>query len=170
MSVHWNPAYYLKHAWEKTHSIWGKICIVLFYLFVWLNILAAVIQALIPTSQGIGCYLDAAGDEYSRTILQCWLVDLNIFIIFFLLYADRGGIKFWNVLMVFVAFALYGWTNVRYLHSFDFSTTAAAGCANDSYKTYNWINILWPALAAICAFLEERADPGTSDETQPLNP
>ena len=101
--------HYLKHAWEATHSVWGKSCIVLFYLFIWLQIIWAI-QLVIAPKKGWECYYEGVHSDYAAEFILVYLRGMNVITVGFYLYADRGGIKVWNVATVFIINAI--WTLV----------------------------------------------------------
>ncbi|KAL7576818.1 hypothetical protein ACA910_013833 [Epithemia clementina (nom. ined.)] len=101
--MHWNdPLYYLSQAWETTHSVWGKICLVVFYSFVWLNIFWSLAEIVNPWD-GYECV--AAHTPDSETFVATTLIrGLNLFSLGFFLLANGtgGGIQVGNVAMVFL--------------------------------------------------------------------
>ena len=156
--------YYLKHAWDATHSVWGKACIVLFYLFIWLQIVWAVQLVIAPTF-GWECYYDGLSDYAEAFVVKC-MRGMNIITVGFFLYADRGGIKVWNVGMVFIVTLAY-----------TLAITSGGGvvldgapedCSFDSAAAMFWGLFWWSALALLLSFLEHRAAAGTSGERTPL--
>lgn len=169
MAMHLNPIYYLTNAWDATHSIWGKICIVLFYTFIWLQILWALELVIWPRA-GWECLYEGLS-EYAATGLESYLVAMNILTIGFYLYADRGGIKLWNVGMVFFFNAwwtmsiLSGWKDTKTLEG------APQGCddvINGGLLVFR-ILFWWSFAALACSFMEHINRPsGTPSETAPI--
>jgi hypothetical protein len=167
-----NPMFHLKHAWENTHRVWGKVTIVLFYVYVWYNIVASLLSLTFPSLMGTACYMDNE-TEYGSSAMTLGFNIAYLYVIGFLLYADRGGIRFWNVTMVFVfsminLYWLWTWNNK--MMSMD---GAPSGC-NDGAGTQIMVFTIWIALAWIFSFLEHRAAGGGSggdgpNESTPLN-
>mmetsp|Transcript_36041 Transcript_36041/g.55367 ORF Transcript_36041/g.55367 Transcript_36041/m.55367 type:complete len:181 (+) Transcript_36041:148-690(+) len=94
----------MKQAWQSTNSIWGKFCIILFYSFVWMQILGAVWSQFAPTT-GWEC-LWATVQESDMRLLIATIKSCNIWILGFFLLSNRGGIEVWNVFMVWIHYLL----------------------------------------------------------------
>lgn len=52
----WNPVNQIKEAWNSTTTTWGKLAVLMFYVYLWLGILSGLVSVLFPSSQGIDCY------------------------------------------------------------------------------------------------------------------
>jgi hypothetical protein len=166
-----NPMFYLKHAWENTHSIWGKMTIVLFYVYIWLMIIASFIYMVWPNLMGT-CFLEKESDYASATIVSLMRTG-NLFSLGFFLYADRGGIKFWNVTMVVVISLIniwFAWTWAR-----DWKTLEGAPkhCSDNGIMTQSLVAVIWITVSWVFSFLEHRAGHSgsrgsTTNESTPL--
>jgi len=154
-----NPSVYLQHAWSSTKTVWGKIALILFYLYIWVTILSSLWTIIAPGSQGASCYLDALHDsEKANDIAGMRMYSLTLVAFFF--YADKGGLHVWNVSIVAVYAVL-----IAFLNNF---MTYPESCAGG--KTATWIWAAWAVLALIFAVLEDRlGDHGSAEETQPIN-
>ena len=144
-----NPMYYLRHAWEATHSYWGKACIVLFYSFLWIQILGAA-WSLYDAETGWDCLYDTVADNDSNMIVATFKV-VNFWILGFMLYADRGGIKVWNVFMVALFYV------VQWLLYKPAITEFLADACPDDLRTMNISMIvtqIWIFLALGSSFME----------------
>ena len=166
MSMNCNPIHYLKHAWSNTNSIWGKICIVLFYVFIWLQIIGAVWSMFDITGGGAwDCMWDSVSAKDQAMIMSTMKV-MNFWILGFMLYADRGGIKVWNVLMVAV------WYLIQWLMYKPIITAFLEDPCPDELQQMNTamiVSIVWIFLAVLFSFVDNRkADSGTSEENQAL--
>jgi len=167
MTASFNPMFYLKHAWERTNSAWGKAAIVLFYTFVWFQIIGAIL-ALVSPFAGCGCSTGQLTEEESLW-MGSLLRQLNVFALGFFLYADRGGIKAWNVAMVFVVYVAWGSLAI---------STAKIMMESKKFKecddlskgvTMVWTTMVWSALSLAAAIVDERiGNGGTAGETTPL--
>jgi hypothetical protein len=177
---HFNPLYYLRHAWDRTSTIFGKIAIILFYSYIWIQIISAIVTIIDPGSQGIACFFDIGknGDDvddnpYTKSLAIAWLRMANLAILGFLLYADRGGIKSWNVAMVFFFTSMSVWINVSWMNSVQGGGEEEACVA--PWKTASWVCLSWIGAALLSAILEDAGvlssnrPSGTSEEEQPLN-
>jgi hypothetical protein len=163
-----NPMYHLKHAWEGTTTVWGKVCIVLFYSFVWLNILLSI-QEIIAPELGAECFYQGLSD-YVLAGIDALMRGLQIFTIGFLLYADRGGIKVRNVSMVFFVFLFFAIVLFKAMNAYPSLDGYPSECDMTLLFTMNCVFVVWPGLALIASILEARASAGNSSsgETQPL--
>ena len=95
---------------------------------------------------------------------------MNIMALGFLLYADRGGIKVWNVGMVF-AFFLGIFASFLFYAKGYYTSDNAPSCDNEfeSFMLFNWIQTLWIALAFVASIMDSRmGDGGTAGENTPL--
>jgi hypothetical protein len=169
-AIHLNPMYYLKHAWDATHSMWGKLTIILFYVFIWFQIIWAV-QVIVAPTWGYECYFSSLSD-YAAWMVRTTCRYANVFVIGFYLYADRGGIKLWNVAMVFLVNGAGTWAwmaNSSQLMSMHGAPKTT--CSSQMGMILFWSTLGWSLLALICAFMEsrsERASRGTNEERAPL--
>ena len=163
-----NPIYYLKHAWEGTNSIWGKLCIVLFYSFLWLQIIGCVWSLFAPVyGTGWDCLWETAMHESDVNFVARTMKVSNLWILGFFLYADRGGIKFWNVFMVaffyLVQWLMYKPTITEFLQD---------KCPDElsQFNTSMIVTEIWIFLALLCSLVDSRigAKQGTAEETQSL--
>ncbi|KAL7576849.1 hypothetical protein ACA910_013862 [Epithemia clementina (nom. ined.)] len=164
--------YYLRHAWEKTHSIWGKACIVLFYSFLWVNIVWSLAVAIDPW---LVCECTAAHTPESEAFagIQCVRV-INVFAVGFFLLADRGGIHLWNVAMVFVINSIASWPLLALATHYKPIVESDADCTASlqSLQITTWAMVVWSALALVASFLDARQETstnaGTTGERTPL--
>ena len=159
---------YLRHAWDATNSNYGKGTIVLFYSFIWIQILWAV-ETVIAPKAGWECLYGDVG-EYAELCIKNWVRQMNLFLIGFLLYADRGGIKVWNTAMVFVFFLFL---TLLWLSAFKLLETASDAPSCDktfgSLRFLMWLQIIWSALAMVFALVDDRmGGVVTEEETTPL--
>eukprot|EP00339_Tiarina_fusa_P023488 CAMPEP_0117017978 /NCGR_PEP_ID=MMETSP0472-20121206/13954_1 /TAXON_ID=693140 ORGANISM="Tiarina fusus, Strain LIS" /NCGR_SAMPLE_ID=MMETSP0472 /ASSEMBLY_ACC=CAM_ASM_000603 /LENGTH=172 /DNA_ID=CAMNT_0004722479 /DNA_START=452 /DNA_END=970 /DNA_ORIENTATION=- len=165
-----NPMYYLRHAWDATHSTWGKLCIVLFYLFIWLQIIWAVEIVIFPT-RGWECMSDGF-TEYAKANSVMLLRGMNILTVGFYLYADRGGIKVWNVAMVFLVNLVWSWPVLVWSANYSELEGAPQDCeaTMSGMGVVVWVLLIWSFVALVCAGMEKAASPrGSAGETAPLN-
>ena len=167
MVASFNPMHYLKHAWDATHSAWGKSCIVLFYVFIWVQIIWAL-ELIIAPRYGWECFYEGQ-TEYAAAGFEMWMRALNIITVGFYLYADRGGIKVWNVAMVFVINGAWTWSMLSPSTHAGELEGAPADCDFAGALSVLWVLFWWSLLALLCSFLEQRSAPsGTAAETTPI--
>jgi hypothetical protein len=167
-----NPMNYLRHAWDATHSGWGKVCIILFYLLIWIQIIWAIEIIIFPRA-GLECiYDEEVVSEYAASALVMYVRTTNILTIGFFLYADRGGIKVWNVAMVFLASLAWTWPVLDWIVNYTTLEGAPKDC-EDVMGGIKWTFLallIWSFVALVCSGMEKRATPsGSASETAPLN-
>ena len=153
-TLHLNPMYYLKHAWDATHSAWGKTAIVLFYLFIWCQIVWAATFIIFP-SMGFECFFSTPSD-YETYLFRMMMRTFNVLAIGFFLYADRGGIKVWNVMMVFVIYGACTWIWISGSRKSFSMHGAPKTCDLQMSEIVLWSTVGWSVLALLCAFMESR--------------
>ena len=161
-----NPIQYLRNAWNDTHSTWGKFSIVVFYTFIWFQIVSSI-QYLVFTSSvlGGGCYY--FDNDTVDALTALYMKQISCFNIGFLLYADRGGIKnIWNIATVVIIYAMYEFVLYFKPKVENLPTTTC----NDSTSSLLMLNVIWPIIAFICAFIDTKMPPPptstTSKQTQ----
>jgi hypothetical protein len=167
-----NPMFHLKHAWDNTHSMWGKATIVMFYVYIWYNIISGVLSLMFPSMMGMTCYMENE-TEYASDTISMAFNSAYLYGIGFFLYADRGGIRFWNVTMVFVFSMINLWWVWTWNNNMMSMGGAPSGC-NDGANNQLMVLMIWIALAWVFSFLEHRVAGSGSrgdgpNESTPLN-
>jgi hypothetical protein len=166
-----NPMFYLKHAWDNTQSVWGKMTIVLFYVYIWIMIITSFMYMVWPNLMG-KCFLEKESDFGSATIVALQRIG-NLFAVGFYLYADRGGIRFWNVTMVFVISVISFWFAWTWARDWKTMVGAPKHCSDYGMMTQILVAVIWITVSWIFSFLEHRAGHSggtgaTTDESTPL--
>ena len=157
-----NPAVYLRHAWDSTKTPWGRLSLVLFYTFIWVLIISDLWSVISPESQGLDCLFETASTKDLATITVL-MRGVNLFGVGFLFYADKNGLHSWNVGMVTVFSLVWWWMWSSFLSSADFPE---CGVVWDSAV---WIWPVWIVLAFVGILMEEKlGDNGTPEERQNL--
>lgn len=133
-----NPVMHLKHAWDNTHGWAGKACIVLFYIFLWCNIVMNFVQIVRPSSFNSDCFWKGES-EYGMRAMQGLNFQSSLFALGFFLYADRGGIRFWNVTMVLIVSFLSWFTMYEWMNHYASLEGAPKHCMGGS----NWMMWMW---------------------------
>eukprot|EP00529_Nitzschia_sp_RCC80_P036367 CAMPEP_0113473808 /NCGR_PEP_ID=MMETSP0014_2-20120614/18242_1 /TAXON_ID=2857 /ORGANISM="Nitzschia sp." /LENGTH=164 /DNA_ID=CAMNT_0000366601 /DNA_START=479 /DNA_END=973 /DNA_ORIENTATION=+ /assembly_acc=CAM_ASM_000159 len=160
---------YLKHAWDSTNSWWGKVSLVLFYVYVWLMIISGIYSLFYPLS-GLGCLFDdveadAGGPD--ETLAAGLTRGINLFLVAWLFYVDKSGLHSSNVGFVAVVTVIWYWMWYSILDgSFE-------GCAA-IWSDLAWIWLVWIVLAFVTIVIDERMPGNSGDadgagERQPLN-
>jgi len=162
-----HPIHFLQQAWDDTHSNWGKACVVLFYLFIWSQIIWGI-ESIIAPKAGWECMYQGVSD-YAAELMLMFFRAMNVMALGFLIYAHREGIKLWNVSMVFTFNGILTWLFVssNYM-DLDGLPTCDDGMMN-AISTITWVLFGWTVLFLLCSAMEEWSKPrGTSAETTPL--
>jgi hypothetical protein len=171
MTTSMNPMYYLKHAWDSTHSAWGKLTIVLFYVYIWLMIISSFVFMVWPNLMG-GCSWEKESDYATASIVALQRTG-NSCALGFYLYADRGGIRFWNVTMVFVISLINLWFAWTWARDWKTMEGAPKHCSDHGLTTQILVAAVWITVSWVFSFLEHRAGHSrgtgaTTNESTPL--
>ncbi len=174
MTASMNPIVHLKHAWENTNSLWGKMTIILFYIFIWLMIITSFIVVIMPGTMGIDCFWKKES-EFGDETMESLVRQVNWYAVGFYLYADRGGIRFWNVTMVFVVTIVDLWFQWTWATNWPTMDGAPKHCDDGNMSTWVIVGMVWITISWIFSFLEHRSGHsvgnvgGTTNESTPLN-
>jgi hypothetical protein len=162
---------YIKHAWDATNTWWGKVSLVLFYVWIWALIVMSVYSLFDPLS-GMDCLFDM-GNKHVDDEMDIAAVlsrGLNLYLVCFLFYADKAGLHSSNVGFVGGVTIVWWWIWMMFLRGVT-DTTACAGMWTD----YAWVWPAWIVLTFITVLIDERmgtsstAVNGTADERRALN-
>jgi hypothetical protein len=96
---YYNPIDHVKSAWTGTSSTFGKIAVVLFYFFIWSQVVWGVLLVINPRS-GFDCIYDDVSDTVAAYI-DAIMIGFNLFSFGYFAFAHYHGIKVWNVLGFF---------------------------------------------------------------------
>jgi hypothetical protein len=157
--IHWNPIPHVKNAWSGTRTPWGKAGLVVFYTLIWFNIASSVWTLVDPSSQGMDCLISSFKGQESQRLYAATLRALSVTTIGFFLYADVGGLRSKNVALVTVVLVSTYWIGL--------TSTKDLACAG--FQWFSLVVIVWPVLAWVLVYLEERLGAASSgDERTPL--
>ena len=166
---------HFRNAWRATNSFWGKVAIVLFYTFVWLQIVSGIWSLLAPVSaNNWGCMWDnlvKASDH--RDWMMATMKVLNVWILGFFLLAHHGGVQFWNVFLVAAVYLLQWLVYKPAIEDF-----LAEACPDDLQDlevamraTEIWIfaALACAAMDAVVTIRSTRSNDAAAEEAAPLN-
>ena len=138
----------MQPVWKR--SIWGKLCWILFYTFVWLQLLGGLWSQFHPTD-GWDCLWDNI-EKSDVALMKGTIQSVNIWVMGFFWLAHCGGLHVTNVLAVWI-FYLAQW-HVYQPAITDFLTHAS--CASDlkQLQLAMWVTILWISITLVCAVLD----------------
>ena len=161
---------------NNTISIWGKLCIIFFYSYIWISIVMYA-NGLFHPRDGMDCPYQNLS-EYVLQMLDFAQRCVYLLLIGVLLSANHGGIKVWNVTMLCVFMVLLGMLIFQHAYTFgiyDGTPTDDDYCSTtiNELKKATWIfYIFWPIVSWICSVLESKASgrrhQGSSEEVQRL--
>ena len=159
----YNPAAQIKTAWSTTNSPFGKVAVVLLYLFIWMQLIWGVALIVNPRL-GFECAYqdvsDATGDYMDNL-----MVGLNVFSFGYFLFAHYYGILLWNVL----AFALLGGATVanNYLAASDLRALGGQDeCAEtigEGLMTQNVVFSIIVVAMVLCSLVDWAKGRGEAD-------
>jgi hypothetical protein len=170
-----NPMVHLRHAWDATRSVWGKVAIVLLYVFIWSSIISAGVAFIWPGSQGMHCLLGVITDDWTCQFAITMYRSSSLWAIGFFLYADMGGIRVSNVAMVTV------FTTILTVTGYLAMTNGAgpppppddAACVADTNAGLLAgviVGLVWIWITLFCSIMEKQVsgNTGTAGETTPM--
>ena len=149
----------IQQGWTEAKSKWGKICIVLFYSFLFLQVLGAA-WSLYDTTTGWECLWNTL-DEGDVKLVAGTMKVVNFWILGFMLYSYFStGIAVWNVFMVFAfylgQFLMYKPVFTEFLED---------DCPDELYafNVSMIVTIVWIAMALLFSIMEHRIEQGSSE-------
>ncbi len=160
-----NPFHLIQRSWDDSTSHWGKACVILFYLFLWFQILGSLVAIIAPTT-GMECYLSGLSGYATAWIVVNSRI-MGVLAVAFIFYAYREGIQVWNVAVVFVVNSVMTWVAFA-SPMMDLEDTPA--CADkDAMKTMCWVQVVWTGVFLLCSVVEDRMKPsGSASERAPI--
>ena len=100
---------------------------------------------------------------------------INLFCVAFLLMADRGGIRIWNVGMVFVVYSIFTSMTLHLVEDYKAGLDGAPAADEcppiEGFAIMAWISQGCISLALLCSIMEQTlsiGSSGNSGETTPL--
>lgn len=104
----YNPILPIQNAWNATHSIGGKVCLVLFYAVI-LGKLAWAIKDLISPTIGWECFIQGLS-PYASEVVSMLTRGLAVLTIgYYILAGYIGSNRISNVTFAFVIHGAYSW-------------------------------------------------------------
>ena len=162
----YNPVKHLQDSWSEMNSGWGKAAVIIFYLYVWLFILANLYQVIAPLSSGYKC-VAASGDELSTIFLMAAVRAWCLALVFWGLYVENAGLGMgklvtFTVMMGMGCFSFYlVYPNLKVIGEDDNE------CFESITSTY-WVYWVPLVVAIGTLFMEKLSMGGTTGETTSL--
>jgi hypothetical protein len=158
--IYWNnndkkmntQLHHFRNAWHATNSFWGKVAMVLFYSFVWLQIASGIWSLLAPVSvNNWGCMWDKVVAASDRNFFLATMKVLNVWILGFFWLAHHHGANFWNVFTVAILY-LVQWL----VHKPAIQDFLAQACPDDLHDLHVAMTAteIWIFAALFCAAME----------------
>jgi hypothetical protein len=173
MNMLWNPYRNVVDSWQKQHTSFGKMAVVLFYSYVWLFMLASVIQMINPIGQGWDYLVPTTTDDEQGKDLQvyfAWLIQLTYAYLFSLaLLAESVGPRVSSLVVLTLGTCIVAMFNIRtkqMLGSMDSDTEATW----NGVVSLDMTAILWSILALVMLLVDNQIGSGTNtaEENQSL--
>lgn len=175
--IMWNPYKNVVDSWKRQHTSFGKMAVVLFFSYVWLFMVASVIQMINPIGQGweylVPTTTAADNEGNNLEVYFAWLIQLVYAYIFALaLLAESVGPRISSLIVLTLGTGIVAIFNHRTknillgMHSIDQDTEA--------YWTgvfqMDMITIVWSVLALVLLLVDGQVGSGsnTREETQGL--
>jgi len=161
----WNPWKDLGDEWGASHTVWGKLKVILFYSFVWLAFIGSAYQVFVPFSMGMDCLLGNSSKQKSEIAFA--IRQYALFSAAWLLFVAKGKTHLPNMRVLVTVVILscvfsFFWEGKDILRN--------DGECSSNWMTQWWWWVGWPILAMILAYIERHTDGsrGNSAETQAL--
>ena len=110
----WNPLHHMRDAWKATNSWHGKLGVVLFYFYVWYNLMDTLSNVIVPFAGYDEClkelFVDQQQDNDSAQFVTYLFRMFHLWPFGFYLYAENVGYTSANLVMIIVfTSATAGW-------------------------------------------------------------
>ena len=172
--------YHIKRMWQdEAKSCWGKVSFILFYSFIWLQILWGIPTIITRNETGFDCYYENFDGLYAHQITTTLTKQNALLNIGVLIYAHVNGIRIWNIFMIVVLYAGYTYylngvmnleeDNGKDLLSLpDGPTMCDVEFATTSWNVMIYMFVVWPLLALLCSILD-RCTTSSSSSSSPVS-
>jgi hypothetical protein len=167
----WNPYRNVVDSWKRQHTSFGKMAVVLFYSYVWLFMVASVIQMINPIGQGWDYLVPTTTEEEGKDlqVYFAWLIQLIYAYLFSLaLLAESVGPRVSSLVVLTLGTCIVATFNIRtkqMLGSMDSDTEACW----TGVVSLDMTAIVWSILALVLLLVDVQIGSGTTaEETQAL--
>jgi hypothetical protein len=167
----WNPYRNAVDSWNSKHTVFGKMAVVLFYSYVWLFIVASVVQMINPIGQGWECLVPTTTTEdgMDLNVYFAWLIQLiYAYILSLALLAETVGPRVSSLVILTLATGMVATFNHR-------TQTMLGSMDPDMEECWNGVfqldvtAIVWSILALVLLLIDGKIGRGTTaEETQAL--
>jgi len=168
MLYSYNPIDQIKSAWTGTSTIFGKIAVVLFYFYVWAQIVWGILLVINPRA-GWECLYDNVSEE-TAIFMDIVMIMLNWFSFGYFAFAHYHGIKVWNILgflVLGVVWLVDYSIGMKKLSSLD----EPNDCSEYLYGSLSGQASVMGGLVVVivvCALVDAKKSAGTADENAPI--
>jgi hypothetical protein len=173
----WNPYRNVVDSWERQHTVFGKMAVVLFYLYVWLFIVASVIQMINPIGQGWECLVPTTTDVSTTSeeegkalkVYLAWLIQLiYAYILGLALLAETVGPRVSSLVVLTLATGTVAILNLHTKKILGTMEQDMEECWTGVFKM-DMTAIVWSILALVLLIVDVQIGSGsTAEETQLL--
>ena len=161
-----NPIDHIKSAWTGTSTIYGKIAVVCFYLFIWFQILWGIVLVFNPRF-GFDCIYEGVPDV-SAYFMDSIMVALNLFSFGYFAFAHYYGINVWNILGFFLLGVGTLINNSVFLSRISGENDECAESMTAMLVSTNWMFLPLFVGVGICTYVESKMTPSTVSEETPM--
>ena len=172
----WNPYRNVVDSWKRQHTSFGKMAVVLFYSYVWLFMVASVIQMINPIGQGWEYLVPTTTgtEEQGKENLKvyfAWLIQLIYAYLFSLaLLAESVGPQVSSLVVLTLGTGIVATFNIRTKQML-----GSMGMDQDIEAIWTGVvqldmtAIVWSILALVLLLVDVQIGSGTNaEETQSL--
>jgi hypothetical protein len=173
----WNPYRNVVDSWKSQNTVYGRMAVVLFFLYVWLFIVLSAIIMINPIGQGWECLLPAVvTSEEGMDVYVAWLIQLIYAYIFCLaLLAETVGPRVSTLSVLILSTGIAAMINVHTKNSLGSMNQEMEECWTAVFET-DITGIVWPVLTLVLLLIDvfngdgrrRRFQWATSEETHAL--
>jgi hypothetical protein len=166
----WNPYRNVVDSWKSTHTVFGKMAVVLFYSYVWLFIVASVVQMINPIGQGWECLVPTTTNSQGKdlqVVYFAWLIQLvYAYILSLALLAETVGPRVSSLVVLTLATGMVAILNKRtqtILGSLNMIPVLDEECWTGVFQM-DMTAIVWSILALVLLLMDGKIGSETSAE------
>jgi hypothetical protein len=171
----WNPYRNVVGSWKRQHTSFGKMAVLLFYSYVWLFMVASVVQMINPIGQGweylVPTTTTEEGKDVNLKVYFAWLIQLVYAYLFSLaLLAESVGPRVSSLVVLTLGTCIVATFNIRTKQML-----GSMGMDRDIEAIWTGVvqldmtAIVWSILALVLLLVDVQIGSGTTaEETRAL--
>lgn len=83
-------------AWKAENTNWGKLAVIIFYVYIWIGVVGGTLSVIAPSVQGGECFLTNLEPNQKQAVLALMRVE-SLFFVFFFLFLEMHKTHICNV-------------------------------------------------------------------------